>query len=214
MRNLHLLILITISISSWSCSSSNHEEAYSGGHHETVMERVKHYNDTVAYEVNSKDLLENGSILRAEDLKGREEAFFIENRTEHLKSFPCTECHTEALEVLQQKDGKNAHWNIQIEHADSKAMNCATCHDTNDTDNLHSITGQKIDFNHSYKLCSQCHSTQYKDWIGGAHGKRLGGWVSPRISKTCVGCHNPHKPAFAQRWPARLNTTKLSDDNH
>ena len=69
-----------------------------------------------------------------------------------------------------------------------------------------SLTDSPIDFNYSYKLCSQCHQEQFKDWKGGAHGQQLGGWAPPRVSNTCVNCHNPHNPKFEKRWPVRFNT--------
>ena len=76
---------------------------------------------------------------------------------------------------------------------------------------LKSLTGEKIDFDRSYKLCSQCHQNEFKDWKGGAHGKRLESWASPRASMTCVNCHNPHSPHFETRWPSRFNTEKVKE---
>ena len=133
--------------------------------------------------------------------------FLIPERKGQIKSYECTECHSKSLEKLQDESvGKKAHWNLTLVHANKNTMNCATCHDTNDMDNLKSLTGHKIDFNNSYNLCSQCHSKQFSDWKGGAHGKRIGSWAPPRASLTCVNCHNPHSPSFDSRWPARFNT--------
>jgi formate-dependent nitrite reductase cytochrome c552 subunit len=103
---------------------------------------------------------------------------------------------------------KKAHWNIKLNHADATTMNCRTCHSAPETDKLTSLTGKAIDFEHSYQLCAQCHQEQKKDWSGGAHGKRLRSWAPPRVSMTCVSCHNPHSPAFEPRWPATFNTQK------
>ena len=137
--------------------------------------------------------------------------FLIPNRIDEIKSFKCTECHTKPLAKMQTKDIKKAHWNIKLDHADVNTMNCITCHNGNNMDNLKSITGHNIDFNKSYKLCSQCHQKQYKDWTGGAHGKRLESWATPRASMTCVNCHNPHSPSFETKWPARFNTQKVKE---
>ena len=137
--------------------------------------------------------------------------FLIPNRKDEIKSFKCTECHTKPLAKMQSKDIKKAHWNIKLDHADVNTMNCITCHNGNNMDNLKSITGHDIDFNKSYKLCSQCHQKQYKDWTGGAHGKRLESWATPRASMTCVNCHNPHSPSFETKWPARFNTQKVKE---
>ena len=80
-----------------------------------------------------------------------------------------------------------------------------------DMDNLKSLTNNKIDFNKSYNLCNQCHTKQFEDWKGGAHGKRIGSWAPPRASMTCVNCHNPHKPHIASKWPVRYNTQKVKE---
>jgi hypothetical protein len=139
--------------------------------------------------------------------------FLIPERKSQITSFNCTECHTQPIEKLKQDQvgEKAAHWNIKLVHAGVEIMNCATCHTSNNMDNLHSLTNSEIDFNYSYKLCSQCHQQEFKDWKGGAHGKQLGGWAPPRLSNTCVNCHNPHKPAFEKRWPVRFNTQKVKE---
>jgi hypothetical protein len=139
------------------------------------------------------------------------QSFLIPERKGKIKSYACIECHTKPLKQMQSKDLKKAHWNISIKHANANTMNCITCHDGTNMDDLHSLTGSKIDFNKSYKLCSQCHTKQFKDWKGGAHGKQIGGWAPPRASLTCVNCHNPHNPAFSSKWPARFNTQKIKE---
>jgi hypothetical protein len=139
--------------------------------------------------------------------------FLIPDRKSQITSFNCSECHTQPIEQLKQnKVGeKAAHWDIKLLHASEETMNCATCHTSSNMDNLHSLTNSEIDFNYSYKLCSQCHQKEFKDWKGGAHGKQLGGWAPPRLSNTCVNCHNPHKPTFEKRWPVRFNTQKVKE---
>ena len=140
-----------------------------------------------------------------------EHTFLIPERKHQIKSFACTECHTKPLSQLQSNKGKKAHWDIKLNHANTNTMNCVTCHDGNNMYNLKSLTGNSIDFNNSYNLCNQCHTKQFEDWKGGAHGKRLGGWAPPRASMTCVNCHNPHQPHFESRWPARFNTQKIKE---
>ena len=139
------------------------------------------------------------------------QSFLIPERKGKIKSYACIECHTKPLKQMQSKDLKKAHWNIRIKHADANTMNCITCHSSNNMNDLHSLTGAKIDFNKSYKLCSQCHTKQFKDWKGGAHGKQIGGWAPPRASLTCVNCHNPHNPSFSSKWPARFNIQKIKE---
>ncbi|WP_026777584.1 cytochrome c3 family protein [Polaribacter sp. Hel_I_88] len=139
--------------------------------------------------------------------------FLIPDRKSQIASFKCTECHSEPLSKIKGKDYKKAHWNIKIAHANKNAMNCVTCHNSNNMDELHSITGEKIDFNKSYNLCSQCHTSQFEDWKGGAHGKRIGGWAPPRASMTCVSCHDPHKPSFETRLPVQFNSRVEKERN-
>lgn len=149
-------------------------------------------------EENTIEITENGHT------------FLIPERKGTITSFECTECHTKPLDKMQNTDvGKKAHWDISLVHADENTMNCATCHDGSSMNQLTSLTGNPIDLNFSHNLCSQCHTKQYKDWSGGAHGKSMGSWASPRASFTCVNCHNPHNPSFESRWPARYNTQKI-----
>ena len=138
--------------------------------------------------------------------------FLIPDRKQEIKSFACTECHSKPLAEMQDKDDlKKAHWDIKLNHANSITMNCVTCHNADNMDNLRSLTSVEIDFNKSYKLCSQCHQKQFEDWTGGAHGKQIESWAPPRASMTCVNCHDPHSPSFESKWPERYNTQKINE---
>lgn len=133
-------------------------------------------------------------------------SFFTQFRTDELVSFPCQNCHNVPLSQMVSSglDKKKAHWNIEISHAKKAVMNCTTCHHPEDMNYLKSLSGERISIDRSFEMCGQCHSTQYKDWQGGAHGKSLSGWKPPRVVKTCVNCHNPHDPSIKSRWPSRL----------
>lgn len=183
--------------------SCKHKEEYHG-----IMDKIE--TESANYEgvsVSSEAFLDD---LKTVKIYEDGHTFLIPERKSQMKSYKCTECHVKPIGELE-KDGsaKKAHWYIHINHADSKTMNCATCHNTSDMDNLRSLAGQQIDFNKSYNLCSQCHTKQFEDWKGGAHGKRIGGWAPPRVSMTCVNCHDPHDPHIASKWPARFNTQKV-----
>lgn len=168
--------------------------------------------DKIGVESKNYHGISTSSDKYLEDLKlieitEGEHTFLIPERKGKIKSYSCTECHTESLDKLKNhKNFKKAHWDIKLIHANKNTMNCATCHSGNDMDNLKSLTNKKIDFNKSYKLCMQCHTTEFEDWKGGAHGKRIGGWAKPRASNSCVDCHNPHKPGFETRFPSRYNS--------
>lgn len=125
--------------------------------------------------------------------------FWIEKQSQHLNRWPCSGCHPQARPV---KNEPAAHWDISLRHADEQVMNCGTCHDArSDMNQLHSLQGLPIDMNRADRVCAQCHTTQVRDWLGGAHGKRLARWEGPAIRFACTQCHDPHQPAWDQRWP-------------
>lgn len=195
-----LLLLFT------SCSGPSH------GDHGPLAQIEKHSNDHIEYTVSSDPYtydIEKVAVTNAEN----DTLFFTPNRENHLVSFPCNNCHTQELNKMVSDDpsGKKAHWDIKLKHATEEALSCTTCHNTNDVEHLRLNSGKKVNYNKSQKVCAQCHSTQFNDWVGGAHGKKIGGWAPPRVSNTCVNCHNPHSPAFESRWPSRLNTVKTQE---
>ncbi|MGB0896632.1 MAG: cytochrome c3 family protein [Flavobacteriaceae bacterium] len=186
-------------------SCKHHEEEYHG-----VMDKIeaesKSYHGTP---ISSEKYIDH---LNTIEITEGEHTFLIPERKSQIKSYACTECHSKPLSELQKgNNGKKAHWDINLVHANASTMNCLTCHNGNDMDNLKSLTNQEIDFNKSYNLCNQCHTKQFEDWKGGAHGKRIGSWAPPRASMTCVNCHNPHKPHIASKWPERYNTQKVKE---
>ncbi len=195
---LGLVILIALP------SCKHNEEDYHSVTDKIKAESEKFQGTTISSEkhidhLNTIEVTENGIT------------FLIPERKSEIKSYACTECHTKPLNKMQSKDIKKAHWNIKIKHADDNTMNCVTCHNGNDINNLNSITGNNIDFDKSYQLCSQCHQKQFKDWTGGAHGKQISSWAPPRASRTCVNCHDSHDPHFESKWPERYNTQKIKE---
>lgn len=200
-RNLLFTVLVSTLI--FSCKEGD------GHDYHNVIEKIEaeseHYENV---KVSSQKYNET---IKTVEVKEGDTEFLIPERKSQITSFKCTECHTESIEKLKRDniDKKAAHWNVKLVHANEETMNCATCHAPNDMDNLQSLTNVSIDINLSYKVCSQCHQEQFKDWIGGAHGKQLGGWAPPRLSNTCVNCHNPHQPQIEKRWPVRFNTQKV-----
>ncbi|PWG06014.1 cytochrome c3 family protein [Polaribacter aquimarinus] len=198
-RIIYVLLLIIL------VSSCKHKEEEYHSITDKIEAKSKNYHGV---SVSSEDFFDDIKMIKISE---GDHTFLIPERKSKIKSYACTECHTKPLNKLQSKDFKKAHWDIVLNHADKKTMSCTTCHNEKNMDELKSLTGLKIDFNKSYNLCSQCHSKQFKDWKGGAHGKKIGGWAPPRASMTCVNCHNPHKPHFESRWPARFNTQKIKE---
>jgi hypothetical protein len=92
------------------------------------------------------------------------------------------------------------HGDIVLHH-DEEHRWCLDCHDVNDRDHLRLASGALVPFTESYRLCGQCHGTQYRDWRAGIHGKRTGYWEGSKRYLLCVHCHNPHSPRFAALQP-------------
>jgi hypothetical protein len=111
---------------------------------------------------------------------------------EKSKPVKCATCHREPLE--------KAHANVVLHHAEEQ-RGCLDCHDKDDRDHLRLANGTRISFEESFKLCGQCHGTQYRDWKIGLHGKRTGEWNGRREYRLCVSCHWPHEPRFAPMKP-------------
>ncbi len=198
-------LILSLVILSFLCSCKHKE-----GEYHSLKEKIEHegnkYHDTG---ISSEAYI--GDIKTIQITEG-DHTFLIPERKSQIQSYACNECHSKPLAAMQHSSiAKKAHWNIKLMHANENAMNCATCHDGSDMNQLHSLTNKPVDFNKSYQLCSQCHSIQFENWKGGAHGKNIGGWAKPRAAMTCVNCHNPHQPQIASKWPVRFNTEKVKE---
>jgi hypothetical protein len=113
--------------------------------------------------------------------------------------FPCSTCHAD-LSPNPERRELTMHDDIVLRH-DEEHRWCLDCHDQNDRDHLRLASGALVPFTESYRLCGQCHGTQFRDWRSGIHGKRTGYWDGPKRYLLCVHCHNPHHPHFASLAP-------------
>lgn len=113
--------------------------------------------------------------------------------------FPCSECHADLVPDPERRE-LSMHDDIAFEH-DAEHRWCLDCHDEKDRDQLRLANGTLVPFTESYRLCGQCHGTQYRDWRSGIHGKRTGYWNGAKRYLLCVHCHNPHSPRFAPLEP-------------
>ena len=139
------------------------------------------------------------TVMAKEEYQGG--SFKVLARKQEIERYRCSSCHT-GKEVR----GKNAltltHGNVVVNHGqEGNALACIDCHHPEDRESLEDKKGRKIDFDHSYQLCGQCHFRQKRDWLGGAHGKRVSNWAGDRVVYSCTTCHNPHSPRFAKRFP-------------
>ena len=115
--------------------------------------------------------------------------------------FPCSECHSGMTPNPKRRELKEEHTDIQLKnHAENERW-CLDCHDMKNRDKLRLVSGEQIDFSHSYRLCGQCHGDKYRDWKVGIHGKRTGQWNGRKEYLLCAHCHNPHNPRFKEIQP-------------
>ncbi len=126
--------------------------------------------------------------------------FWTEARKDKVKRYKCSQCHNNK-EVKVVKAAEMAHGDIVQVHGGREPLACFTCHKKDERDFLVTEKGVKVDMDHVYQMCAQCHFRQQKDWVGGAHGKRISYWAGQRVVKNCTFCHDPHSPRFAKRWP-------------
>jgi len=195
-----------------SCSTSGHQNEHTDPSHTPLAHRLKVHTDSIAYGQSSLEAMQHVKLVLAQIHDTV--SVLLPERTTMIRSYPCSNCHTQSpakLSAAKKPGEKKSHWDIELVHGSPEVMNCKTCHGDKNMDELVSLTGSAILLNESYQQCRQCHTTQHADWVGGSHGKRLGGWLPPRIMNTCVSCHNPHKPSFESRWPSRLNTSSLPE---
>ncbi len=170
-----------------------------GGVKQTIKNAVAPFNDqTAAAEANA---LPNSTVLVDKRYQGR--SFWTETRKDQMERFQCAQCHKkEQAQVKVIGAAAMAHGDIFLDHGGKdRPLSCFTCHNRESRDFLITEKGEKLDMDHSYRLCGQCHFRQEKDWLGGAHGKRVANWAGKRVVKNCTGCHDPHSPLFEKRWP-------------
>ncbi|MFH7321176.1 cytochrome C [Desulfurivibrio sp. D14AmB] len=129
--------------------------------------------------------------------------FQVLARKGEIGRFRCSSCHTEEpVESLARDGVLFTHGDITVNHGSGEnRLACLECHDQTNRDFLVDKKGEQIDFDHSYQLCGQCHFRQKRDWLGGAHGKRVASWAGERVVKNCTTCHDPHAPAFPVKMP-------------
>ena len=127
--------------------------------------------------------------------------FWTETRKDKIERFKCSQCHNNK-DVQITRAAEIAHGDITLVHGgQEKPLSCFTCHNKDARDFLVTEESVTVDLDHSYQMCAQCHFRQKKDWVGGAHGKRITYWAGKRVVKNCTSCHDPHSPRFEKRWP-------------
>lgn len=74
---------------------------------------------------------------------------------------------------------------------------CVVCHDdpARNPGMLKQADGTLVDIKGDIsQVCYRCHSTKYKEWKAGTHGKH-------KDKCTAAGCHDPHTPGYIYANP-------------
>jgi hypothetical protein len=186
-----IIFLLLVLFSGWSAVADQ------GGVNQIYKNANAPFDDQMSLE-SIIALPQNTLMVRASYQGGR---FWTETRKDKIQRFKCSQCHNDKP-VSIDKAAEVAHGDIRLNHGSpDKPLSCYTCHNKEERDYLVTEAGTKIDMDHSYQMCGQCHFRQKKDWVGGAHGKRLSYWAGQRVVKNCASCHNPHSPRYEKRWP-------------
>ena len=130
-------------------------------------------------------------------------AFAGQASTGELLYYPCTTCHPVGadLKPLHPLPNDFKGHQIVLEGHDKLGKGeaaCLACHDdpTKNPGMLKSIDGSLVDISTGdiATVCERCHSTKYKEFKAGTHGKH---------KPSCVagGCHDPHTPQFIYAAP-------------
>jgi hypothetical protein len=112
--------------------------------------------------------------------------------------FPCSDCHEDEPVNREVRVLEEDHEEMDFQHGH---LWCLHCHDADDSDRLRLSDETLIEFEESWRLCTQCHAKKLAEWRMGVHGKRTGYWWGPKEYRTCVNCHNPHRPPFQPLEP-------------
>jgi hypothetical protein len=122
---------------------------------------------------------------------------------------PCSDCHEDESPNPFVRELEEEHDMMDFTHGD---LWCLHCHDLEDRDKLHLADGARVEFEDSWRLCTQCHGKKLADWRAGVHGKRTGHWRGAKEYRTCVSCHNPHSPPFeaVEPRPPPLRPTQIT----
>lgn len=113
--------------------------------------------------------------------------------------YPCDRCHPVTVNEAGQPShplpiGLEKH-EITLEVHDVLGTDdeaCLACHDdpTRNPGMLKLPDGELVEITGQVsKVCQTCHSTKYRDWEQGIHGKG-----APKC--TAAGCHDPHTPSW------------------
>jgi hypothetical protein len=133
------------------------------------------------------------------------------------ETLSCGTCHAARTpDTLKASDTEldEFHQGLKFNHG---SRTCLSCHNADDYDSLRLADGRTVAFPDVMDLCAQCHGTQYRDYVHGAHGGMTGHWdltKGPRTRNNCITCHDPHAPAYPTVHPVFKPTDTQSRSSH
>jgi hypothetical protein len=141
------------------------------------------------------------SPAQPERFSGYAEApdYTVRSRQDELAHYPCEACHAH-LPVNETPRKLAAPHPAGLDHGGSRLW-CLDCHAPDKRNQLVTLRGERLGFDEADRVCAQCHYQPHRDWVFGAHGKRVANWRGERELYSCAHCHNPHAPALAPRPP-------------
>jgi len=153
---------------------------------------------TAMLSANAQESAEPTQALRFEGYPNAPQASVVP-RKENLFFYPCDQCHA-TMEPNPDIRPLNAMHDSALEHGRGRIW-CTSCHDLENRNFLRTFLNELVDIDEAYVVCGGCHANRHKDWIFGAHGKRVANWQGDRTLYNCTHCHNPHSPAIKPRAP-------------
>ena len=120
-------------------------------------------------------------------------------RKGELFFYPCDQCHA-SMEPNPEIRPLEALHDSVLEHGRGRIW-CLSCHDLENRNYLTTLLNELVDFDEAHIVCGGCHSNRHKDWVFGAHGKRVANWQGDRTLYNCTHCHDAHNPAIKARAP-------------
>ena len=147
---------------------------------------------------NAQDPAGSSQSLRFEGYPNAPEVSVLPRKND-LFFYPCDQCHA-AMEANPEIRPLNAMHDSALEHGRGRIW-CTSCHDLENRNFLTTLLDELVDIDEAYIVCGGCHANRHKDWVFGAHGKRISNWQGDRTLYNCTHCHNPHSPAIKARAP-------------
>lgn len=147
---------------------------------------------------NAQEATDDLKPLRFEGYPNAREAAVVP-RKDDLFFYPCDQCHA-SMEANPEIRQLNAVHTVELEHGRGRIW-CTSCHNLENRDYLSTLLDEPVDFDEAYLVCGGCHANRHKDWLFGAHGKRLANWQGDRTLYNCTHCHDAHNPTIKARAP-------------